>query len=218
LVSTGPTVQYKILGLYYKRALFDLQFVHNLFWLNLNSQRNKNVSGSFQPFVLIRKWFLFLYFKYWYFRSLKHFWDCDLILSMSLNFIKAWRNDKWYNKRVLIWCFTLVLIKINYGQIGDQTGLFYNTNPVFYTGQSVQWKPTFFRTELIFTGFVHRTDMFGNLWKCIAHRINDIHHNMYMNFMVPIINKNNMFHSFSDREITFFCRFLRPSIMQTLWQ
>jgi hypothetical protein len=33
----------------------------------------------------------------------------------------------------LIWCFTLVLIKINYGQIGDQTGLFYTTNPVFYT-------------------------------------------------------------------------------------
>jgi hypothetical protein len=51
---------------------------------------------------------------------------------MSLNFIKAWRNDK-YNKIVLIWRFTLVLIKINYGQIGDQTGLFYTTNPVFYT-------------------------------------------------------------------------------------
>jgi hypothetical protein len=33
----------------------------------------------------------------------------------------------------LIWRFTLVLIKINYGQIGDQTGLFYTTNPVFYT-------------------------------------------------------------------------------------
>jgi hypothetical protein len=33
---------------------------------------------------------------------------------------------KWYvNKTVLIWRFTLVLIKINYGQIGDQTGLFY---------------------------------------------------------------------------------------------
>ena len=28
----------------------------------------------------------------------------------------------------MIWCFTLVLIKINYGQIGDQTGLFYTTN------------------------------------------------------------------------------------------
>ena len=48
---------------------------------------------------------------------------------MSLNFI--WKNDKWYNKRVLIWRFTLVLIKINYGQIGDQTGLFYTTHPVF---------------------------------------------------------------------------------------
>jgi hypothetical protein len=38
-----------------------------------------------------------------------------------------------HNKRVLIWRFTLVLIKINYGQIGDQTGLFHTTNPVFYT-------------------------------------------------------------------------------------
>jgi hypothetical protein len=82
---------------------------------------------------------------------------------MSLNFIKAWRNDRWYNNRVLIWCFTLVLIKINYGQIGDQTGLFYTTNPVFYTRQSVRWKPMFFRTELIFTGFVRPTGMFGNL-------------------------------------------------------
>ena len=54
-----------------------------------------------------------------------------LILSMSLNFIKAWRKDKWYNKRVLIWRFTFVWIKINDGQIGDHTGLFYTTNPVF---------------------------------------------------------------------------------------
>jgi hypothetical protein len=37
-------------------------------------------------------------------------------------------------KRDLIWRFTLVLIKINYGQIGDQIGLFYTTNPIFYTG------------------------------------------------------------------------------------
>jgi hypothetical protein len=36
-----------------------------------------------------------------------------------------------HNKRVLIWHFTLVLIKINYGRIGDQTGLFYTTNTVF---------------------------------------------------------------------------------------
>ena len=43
---------------------------------------------------------------------------------MSLNFIISWKNDKWYNKRVLIWRFTLVLIKINYGRIGDQKGSF----------------------------------------------------------------------------------------------
>jgi hypothetical protein len=35
LVSNGPTVRHKILGLLYKRALFDLQFVYNLFWLKL---------------------------------------------------------------------------------------------------------------------------------------------------------------------------------------
>ena len=50
-------------------------------------------------------------------------------------------------KRVLIWRFTLVLIKINYGQIADQTGLFY-TNPVFYTSGN---------------RFVRRTGTFGNL-------------------------------------------------------
>jgi hypothetical protein len=66
---------------------------------------------------------------------------------MSLNFI--WRNEEWYNKRVLIWRFTLVLIKINYGQIGDQTGLFYTTNPVFYTSGN---------------RFVRCTGTFGNLW------------------------------------------------------
>jgi hypothetical protein len=44
--------------------------------------------------------------------------------------------------------FTLVLIKINYGHIGDQTGLFYTTNPVFYTSGN---------------RFVRRTGTFGNL-------------------------------------------------------
>ena len=51
------------------------------------------------------------------------------------------------NKRVLIWRFTLVLIKINYGQIGDQTGLFF-TNPVFYASGN---------------RYVRRTGTFGNL-------------------------------------------------------
>jgi hypothetical protein len=35
----------------------------------------------------------------------------------------------------LIWRFTLVLIKINYGQIGDQTGLFYTACNKVITGQ-----------------------------------------------------------------------------------
>ena len=48
----------------------------------------------------------------------------------------------------LIWRFTLDLIKINYGQIGDQTGLFYTTNPVYYTNGN---------------RFVCRTGTFGNL-------------------------------------------------------
>ena len=52
------------------------------------------------------------------------------------------------NKRVLIRRFTLVLIKINYGQIGDQTRLFYTTNPVFYTSGN---------------RFVRRIGTFGNL-------------------------------------------------------
>ena len=63
--------------------------------------------------------------------------------------MKAWRNDKWYNKRVLIWHFTLVLININYGKIGGQTGLFYTKNPVFYTSGN---------------RFVRHTGTFGNLW------------------------------------------------------
>ena len=56
------------------------------------------------------EWFFFLFFKYLYFRSLKRFWDCDF-LSMSLNFIIGWDNEKWYNKRVLIWRFPLVFMK-----------------------------------------------------------------------------------------------------------
>ena len=48
----------------------------------------------------------------------------------------------------MIWRFTLVLIKIYNGQIGDQTGLFYTTNPVFYISGN---------------RFVRRTGTFGNL-------------------------------------------------------
>ena len=67
---------------------------------------------------------------------------------MFLNFITAWRTINNTINRVLIWRFTLVLIKINYGQIGDQTGIFYTTNPVFFTSGN---------------RFVRRTGTFGNL-------------------------------------------------------
>ena len=70
-------------------------------------------------------WFLFLYFKYLYFRSLKRFWDCNF------NFVNVLKLPSFHGrtikdtiKRVLIWRFTLVLIKINYGQIGDQKDSF----------------------------------------------------------------------------------------------
>ena len=72
----------------------------------------------------VPEWFLFLYFKYWYFHSLKRFWDCDFNFVNVLELHQSMENDKWYNKRVLIWRFTLVLIKINYGQIGDQKSSF----------------------------------------------------------------------------------------------
>jgi hypothetical protein len=64
-------------------------------------------------------------------------------------------SDQFGAKFKLVFCakydrrFTLVLIKINYGQIGDQTGLFYTTDPVFYTSGNI---------------FVRRTGTFGNLW------------------------------------------------------
>ena len=104
------------------------------------------ISDNF--YVPFPEWFLFLYFKYWYFRSLKRFWDCDIFG----NVVELHQSmEEWYpyNERVLIWRFTLVLIKIKYGQIGDQTGLFYTTNPLFYTSGN---------------RIVRRTGTIGNLW------------------------------------------------------
>jgi hypothetical protein len=102
------------------------------------------ISDNF--YLSVPEWFLFLYFKYWYFRSFKRFWDCDFNFVNVLELHQNMIND--INKRVLIRRFTLVLIKINYGQIGDQMGLFYTTNPVFYTSGN---------------RFVRRTGTFGNL-------------------------------------------------------
>jgi hypothetical protein len=50
---------YKILDLLYKRALFDLQFVHNLFWLKLKwNARSKLFIVSFivPPYEVQRHW------------------------------------------------------------------------------------------------------------------------------------------------------------------
>ena len=47
----------------------------------------------------VPEWFLFLYFKYWYFRSLKRFWDCDLNFVNVLELHHSMENDKWYNKK-----------------------------------------------------------------------------------------------------------------------
>ena len=88
---------------------------------------------------------------------------------MSLNFIIAWKNNKWYNKGVLIWRFTLVLIKINYGQIGDQNGSFIQQTSIL-DSRTDSGNQCFFRTELIFTGFVRWTGMFGNLWLLLTHK------------------------------------------------
>ena len=38
-------------------------------------------------------------FKYWYFRSLKHFWDCDFNFVNVLELHHSMENDKWYNKQ-----------------------------------------------------------------------------------------------------------------------
>jgi hypothetical protein len=90
------------------------------------------ISDNFYVFVL--EWFLLLYFKYWYFHSLKRFWDCDFKFVNVLELHQSMIND--INKR------------LNYGQIGDITGLFYTTNPVFYTSGN---------------RFVHCTGTLGNL-------------------------------------------------------
>ena len=55
------------------------------------------ISDNF--YVSVPEWFLFLYFKYWYFRSLKHFWDCDFNFVNVLELHHSMENDKWYNKQ-----------------------------------------------------------------------------------------------------------------------
>ena len=80
------------------------------------------------------------------------------ILSMSLDFIIAWKKDKWYNKRVLIWRFTWLLILKNYGQIGDQKGSFTQQTQYFIQDSRSGGNQCFF------------PGMFGNLWLLLKHK------------------------------------------------
>ena len=95
-------------------------------------------------YVFGPEWFLFLYFKYWHFRSVKRFWNCNFnfVKVLELHQSMEERNSNnpapsihyRYSRlakrnittelfglggtindtiRVLIWRFTLVLIKIN---------------------------------------------------------------------------------------------------------
>jgi hypothetical protein len=82
-----------------------------------------------------------------------------LILSVSLNFIIACKNDKWYNKQSFDLAFHFSFNQNKLWTNWRSKGLFYPTNPVFYTGQSVWWKPMFFPNG-----------MFGNLWLLLTHK------------------------------------------------
>jgi hypothetical protein len=49
------------------------------------------ISDNF--YVFVPEWFLFLYFKYWYFCSLKRFWDCDFKFVNVLELHQSMIND-----------------------------------------------------------------------------------------------------------------------------
>ena len=100
------------------------------------------------------EWFFFLYLKYWYFYSLKRFWDCDFFLSMSLNLI-IWKNEKWYNKRVLIWRY--IFYEILWKSFFVFFFVFYKIDEIKWqsnTGQSVLKSKGFYQTGGHFTGLV----------------------------------------------------------------
>jgi hypothetical protein len=63
-------------------------------------------------YVSVPEWFLFLCFKYWYFRSLKRFWDCDFNFVNVLELHHSMENDKWYNKKSFDLAFHFSLSQI----------------------------------------------------------------------------------------------------------
>jgi hypothetical protein len=98
--------------------------------------------------VSVPEWFLFLYFKYWYFRSLKRFWDCDFNFVNVLELHHSMENDKWYNKKSFDLAFHFSFNQNKLWTNWNIKRLFYTTNLVFYTSGN---------------RFVRRTGTFGNL-------------------------------------------------------
>jgi hypothetical protein len=83
-------------------------------------------------------------------------------------------KHRWNN---YFWRFTLVLIKINYGQIGDQTGLFHTTNPVFYTSGNRFGLVSFF-TRLFLHDHTFHCGKYIQNWKLmvydLCHRVSNL--------------------------------------------
>ena len=73
---------------------------------------------------------------------------------MSLNFIIAWNNKKWYNKRDLIWHFTLVFMK----SYADKSIVIAEIKWQSNNGQSVLKSKGLYRTGGHFIGLVRRSD------------------------------------------------------------
>jgi hypothetical protein len=99
----------------------------------LKSQSQKRLELCRSGVILV---LIFHINMYWYFRSLKRFWDCDFNFVNVLELHQS-MEERWINKRVLTWRFTLVLIKINYEQIGDQT-ITLNWWVIFYPDKATQ--------------------------------------------------------------------------------
>ena len=73
---------------------------------------------------------------------------------MSLNFIIAWNNKKWYNKRDLNWRFTLVFMK----SYADKSIVIAEIKWQSNTGQSVLKSKGLYWTGGHFIGLVRRSD------------------------------------------------------------
>ena len=130
---------------------------------NTSLHLTKLISDNFH--VSGPEWFFFSYFKYWYFRSLKRFRDCDFFCQCPWT---SWNNEKWYNKRALIWHFTLVFMKSYAGNwqiiaIAEIDEIKWQSN----TGPSVLKSKGLYRTGGHFTGLARRSNSISFSLLCL---------------------------------------------------